>query len=473
MNNRVKYGAKYGVKYGVMALALLPVATWAQLTPSNQQLVEYTYPENVDPEDLSGWLKLEVAVLADSTQATLASEQWPTFPEVRYPVKHRWLKQQAQLDSLQERYPDGKIEVSEAGEITISFEPPPEPEVKPLEDPYGMQMSDAERRAIDPMTGLPYSLDETDGDTSMASSIPLESLGDQPLDADNGVPWLEEFQAQEETANHQALDENGFPIAPETTVEPEVVIQEDIPPPLPESFLQHDLELLEPGLSDLVKSTSDRLLASAAWLQGPGTKNLPILLDRSGDESAWPELQGFVEVRRGSDIRLGINFWLNTQGTYLPPSFAMLNTPPRAPKQIELVIPEGGYRLEDGALVAPVKNPLDDEPPVEFVDPATGLMVTEKVVVAEESFAEQADIWPYRHLIHHAKTETLPERGVRYFDHPVVKVLATYKELTWREVWALGEIEAKARDAMMLEKARREMAKEAGGMLPPDQLPRR
>jgi len=49
--------------------------------------------------------------------------------------------------------------------------------------------------------------------------------------------------------------------------------------------------------------------------------------------------------------------------------------------------------------------------------------------------------WPWRHLIHVADTRVIPDGKVRYFDHPVIKVVAAYRDLTWAEVYALGVAE--------------------------------
>ena len=47
--------------------------------------------------------------------------------------------------------------------------------------------------------------------------------------------------------------------------------------------------------------------------------------------------------------------------------------------------------------------------------------------------------WPWRHVIHIEGTVPLSENRLRYYDHPVVKILATWRELSWYELYALGE----------------------------------
>ena len=47
--------------------------------------------------------------------------------------------------------------------------------------------------------------------------------------------------------------------------------------------------------------------------------------------------------------------------------------------------------------------------------------------------------WPWRHVIHVADTVPLSENRLRYYDHPVIKVLAIWRELSWYEVFRRGK----------------------------------
>ncbi|MEY2909915.1 MAG: hypothetical protein RLZZ602_2438, partial [Pseudomonadota bacterium] len=78
----------------------------------------------------------------------------------------------------------------------------------------------------------------------------------------------------------------------------------------------------------------------------------------------------------------------------------------------------------------------------------------------------EAESWPRRHVIQIADTRSLPEGSVRYFDHPVIKVIATWRELSWGEVYTLGH---QQREANQAQQAIREanMPKSPGSMLPP------
>jgi hypothetical protein len=47
--------------------------------------------------------------------------------------------------------------------------------------------------------------------------------------------------------------------------------------------------------------------------------------------------------------------------------------------------------------------------------------------------------WPWRHLVHIADTIPLTENRLRYYDHPVIKVLAIWRELSWYELFIEGQ----------------------------------
>ena len=47
--------------------------------------------------------------------------------------------------------------------------------------------------------------------------------------------------------------------------------------------------------------------------------------------------------------------------------------------------------------------------------------------------------WPWRHLVHVVDTIPLTENRLRYFDHPVIKVLAIWRELSWYELFIEGQ----------------------------------
>ena len=59
--------------------------------------------------------------------------------------------------------------------------------------------------------------------------------------------------------------------------------------------------------------------------------------------------------------------------------------------------------------------------------------------VASEVEVPVAPEWPWRHLVHVADTIPLTENRLRYYDHPIIKVLAIWRELSWYELYIEGQ----------------------------------
>jgi hypothetical protein len=195
---------------------------------------------------------------------------------------------------------------------------------------------------------------------------------------------------------------------------------------------------------------------SASWLQSPDSDSLPILVEPDTD-SPYPVLQGFVQLLpRDNSWRLGLNLWANTDGQYLPAIFEGA-APPPSPQRVTVI---STLAALDPALIDPTRiNTAKSDPA--FTDQAGDIgakatvplnpfdTASSPASVADEPglaarhptrFAPQAPApWPWRHIIHIEDTVPLSENRLRYYDHPVVKVLATWRELSWYELYALGE----------------------------------
>ena len=170
---------------------------------------------------------------------------------------------------------------------------------------------------------------------------------------------------------------------------------------LPTAFMKQPVNMLQRGLDSIAHNNSDRIELSISWLQPPNAPSLPIILDHTGDSNTWPPLQGFVELHQGNPMQLSINFWWNTSASYYPESYSM-HPPPRSPTQITL---------------------LDE------------LSSSSQTGIKTASKNQHA--WPWRHVIQITDTRTLPEGSVRYFDHPVVKVIAIWRELSWNDLQSI------------------------------------
>ncbi|MCH1492476.1 MAG: hypothetical protein L7T24_07950, partial [Luminiphilus sp.] len=112
-----------GLRTGKCFLIVLALASaaWAQDDP----VIEVVVPDDIDPNAGSGWIRVELAVLVDDRPETLQSETWPAYPEARYPVKHRRLKDDQLAAALAERYPETQVIAGDEGLITLLI---PDPE---------------------------------------------------------------------------------------------------------------------------------------------------------------------------------------------------------------------------------------------------------------------------------------------------------------------------------------------------------
>ena len=61
-----------------------------------------TVPEYSD--EPSGWVRIEVAIFADSNAATLNAETWEHAPALRYPESRRWLTRYDEIKALMDEW---------------------------------------------------------------------------------------------------------------------------------------------------------------------------------------------------------------------------------------------------------------------------------------------------------------------------------------------------------------------------------
>ena len=67
-------------------------------------------------------------------------------------------------------------------------------------------------------------------------------------------------------------------------------------------------------------------------------------------------------------------------------------------------------------------------------------------MASAEAIPERPE-WPWRHMIQVADTIPMTENRLRYYDHPVIKVIALWRELSWYEVFARGKSAVSASEA--------------------------
>jgi len=278
-----------------------------------------------------------------------------------------------------------------------------------------------------------------------------ESEAPRPL-----LPFEQSVPAEEENSPLLALESLGvampnevgadapinIPFAPEVdpiSLSPVSVAAEAIP--TPEPFLQRPLDQLAPGLARYRRNSEDDVIAAVSWLQGPDSNTLPILLETDSD-SGYPVLQGFIQlVPRGDTWRLGLNFWANTHGHYLPEIFEMLR-PPASPQRIAVLAPAARPNLEASRGID-IRGSERQDTAGGFLQAGVGEADAPSETNDESMPAEVEvpliPVWPWRHLVHVTDTIPLTENRLRYFDHPVIKVLAIWRELSWYELFIEGQ----------------------------------
>ena len=142
---------------------------------------------------------------------------------------------------------------------------------------------------------------------------------------------------------------------------------------------------------------------------------LPIVLDRSGDGGAWPELQGTIKLYVARYLYLETNLWLNTRGEYLPGSWRM-PAPPIGPSSLIFEAPEPELELE---LEQPQRETITADPAIDLESqrvPSTLITITKRAETLEP-------IYPFRHAVRLHQTRRMRSGEVHYIDHPMLGVI--------------------------------------------------
>ncbi|MCH1553084.1 MAG: hypothetical protein L7S45_00665, partial [Luminiphilus sp.] len=100
----------------------------------------------------------------------------------------------------------------------------------------------------------------------------------------------------------------------------------------------------------------------------------------------------------------------------------------------------------------------EPSPPDEaiFVDMSTGLSIQADAQLADEtiaSFDNRPIDWGWRHSIALRESRPLREGYVRYIDHPALQVIGVWREITWGELYEMGEREKLKREIDTLTRA--------------------
>ena len=396
----------------------------------------------------SGWYQFEVVVMVDTRAETLESETWPLLPTVGYPARWRWLQDTATQRALEAEYPDAVVSSSPAGHLTVRL---PAPQI-PRWEPATEMLTEGDMSLIDDLIEISQGSDTF---ALLAEKASEEDAGETESGAPRPLlPFEQIAPVEEESSPLLALESLGvampnevsaeapinIPFAPEVdaiSLDPISVAVEAIPTPA--AFLQRPLDQLAAGLARYRRSSEDDVIAAVSWLQGPDSDTLPILLETDND-SGYPVLQGFIQlVPRGDSWRLGLNFWANTHGHYLPEIFEMPG-PPASPQRIAVLAPAVRSNLEtsQGTDLSEQQDAAGGFLWTGFGDAVSDSEANDTSMAPEVEVPPTPE-WPWRHLVHVADTIPLTENRLRYYDHPVIKVLAIWRELSWYELFIEGQ----------------------------------
>jgi len=396
----------------------------------------------------SGWYQFEVVVMVDTRAETLESETWPLLPTVGYPARWRWLQDTATQRALEAEYPDAVVSSSPAGHLTVRL---PAPQI-PRWEPATEMLTEGDMSLIDDLIEISQGSDTF---ALLAEKASEEDAGETESEAPRPLlPFEQIAPVEEESSPLLALESLGvampnevsaeapinIPFAPEVdaiSLDPISVAVEAIPTPA--AFLQRPLDQLAAGLARYRRSSEDDVIAAVSWLQGPDSDTLPILLETDND-SGYPVLQGFIQlVPRGDSWRLGLNFWANTHGHYLPEIFEMPG-PPASPQRIAVLAPAVRSNLEtsQGTDLSEQQDAAGGFLWTGFGDAVSDSEANDTSMAPEVEVPPTPE-WPWRHLVHVADTIPLTENRLRYYDHPVIKVLAIWRELSWYELFIEGQ----------------------------------
>ena len=404
----------------------------------------------------SGWFQFELVVMVDTRPAVLNSETWPLTTSVHYPARWRWIQDPALKAALMTQYDSATVSVSPSGHVLVTppsaappvWEPPPplltEPEIAMIDELMALRLPIPPEPEITETTAADELLSLANDDERQGPLLPFEDAG-----LVDDTPRLTPFESLGITGDvlRGQAPEISIPLAlpvETVTLTPLTVTARRIPQPA--TFEKLSLDRLAAGLERYQQQNDDAVLVATSWLQSPDSDSLPILVEPDTD-SPYPVLQGFIQLLpRDNSWRLGVNLWANTDGQYLPSIFEGA-APPPSPQRVTVLSAQASL---DPALTHPASIDADNGLPAQVsvplspidTDSSPATLMNEPGLPAQPLTGPVPPTlapWPWRHVIHIEDTVPLSENRLRYYDHPVVKILATWRELSWYELYALGE----------------------------------
>ena len=191
------------------------------------------------------------------------------------------------------------------------------------------------------------------------------------------------------------------------------------------TILPSSQQALRNKAAAIQRSSRYQILFHEAWNQQmtDQANARPIVLDRSGDGGAWPELQGTIKLYVARYLYLETNLWLNTRGEYLPGSWRM-PAPPIGPSSLIFEAPEP--ELEPELELELELEPEQPQRETITADPAIDLeyqRVPSTLITITESAETLEPIYPFRHAVRLHQTRRMRSGEVHYIDHPMLGVI--------------------------------------------------
>ncbi len=297
-------------------------------------------PAQAQDSSEQNWYQVELLIVAHTSPAASRSEQWEALPRLQYP--------------------------------------------------------DAVRFLLDPQR-LQANLEST----AEALYSRVDERGKQLIQLRGG-------EAEEVTAEVPAVAAADTPEpGPDPAVEPGGGATDLAPPtrlPTPFMVLPAEAREFRGKAAYMERNGPYRILFHEVWWQPVSSARaaLPIVLDQSGDDQAYPALQGTIKLHRSRFLHVETRLWLNTDGDYLPGTWRM-PAPPLAPTSLELI-----------AAPVPPANPVGPDAVVGYNpqwDIAGGLL--------DDPEPEAGPAYPYRHAVLLQQQRRMRSNEVHYIDHPL------------------------------------------------------
>ncbi|MBA6412109.1 hypothetical protein H2508_03185 [Parahaliea sp. F7430] len=306
------------------------------------------------------WFRVELFVFSQGGAAAAREESWDPEPLLRYPDNYRFLLDPQRIARNKSLHPQAKSQIDSRGLQRITF---PEP---------------GDLAAVDiPIIDSPAS-------------------DDKPLDNGEG--------------GHQELANADQPPAPQ----------------LPQAYALRDAsELTFRGKAAYMeRNGSYRTLFHQTWLQPIVSESqaLPIILDHSGDDAAYPALQGSIKLYLSRYLHLETNLWLNTQGDYLSGEWRM-PAPPLGPSSVQ--------------VVKPAKEILSAEEALSSLSAQEGLEPAAELEQPGDD-TDSSPHYPYRHAVLLQQSRRMRSNEVHYIDHPMLGLVVKLTPLTDSDLQQLG-----------------------------------